>query len=384
MYLDKAQRKLQPRPPKTIESKQPSFNHIEWNAQHILSNWYQEGNILWLRHPNGWTYWMMPDGFLLEEIHESVLYLSLEILLGPWVPETKNWSVKQRKKGAKLALAYSGGVDSTAAALLLPAETILSYHQRDFDSMLSHNLPKMVFQAWNEINDREVLIILSNHEKIRTYYDLPNGFSTAHAAGVHLILLSSHLDLGGIAFGTPIDNTWLKSGRKYRDFATSQYWVKWKKKFEKAGLEYVLPINHISEAGAIKICMQSNLSQQINSCLRGKDGEACRNCWKCFHKNGPMGREFNPNSKEITAFLNTTPLRTAQHALWALKTQGLEELAPHLTPHIAEDLAWWEQAYPKGLEIIEQPLREYVKEKTEEKLDWMSKPFKLESVDLKV
>ncbi len=107
--------------------------------------------------------------------------------------------------------------------------------------------------------------------------------------------------------------------REYRDFSNSQYWLKWKKKFESAGLDYVLPINHISEAGAIKICMESNLADKINSCLRGKDGEACRNCWKCFHKNGPMGRDINPKSKEITTFLNTTPLRMAQHALLGIK-----------------------------------------------------------------
>ncbi len=384
LYLDKAQRKLQSYRPKIIQTKLPSFDNLEWNNHDLLSNWYQEENILWLRHPNGWTYWMMPDGFLLEEVHESVLYLALEILLGPWVPETKNWNAMQSNKGINLALAYSGGVDSTAAALLLPNETILSYHQRDFDSMLSHNLPNKIFRAWSEINNREVLIVRSNHEKIRTYYGLPNGFSTAHAAGIHLILLSNHLDLRGIAFGTPIDNTWLRSGREYRDFSNSQYWLKWKKKFESAGLDYVLPINHISEAGAIKICMESNLADKINSCLRGKDGEACRNCWKCFHKNGPMGRDINPKSKEITTFLNTTPLRTAQHALWALKKQDLENLAPHLIQFIEEDLSWWEQAYPKGLEIIDQPLRAHIKEKTEDKIDWMSKPFKLESVDLKV
>ncbi len=59
LYLDKAQRKLQSYRPKIIQTKLPSFDNLEWNDHDLLSNWYQEENILWLFHPNGWTYWMM-------------------------------------------------------------------------------------------------------------------------------------------------------------------------------------------------------------------------------------------------------------------------------------------------------------------------------------
>ena len=220
--------------------------------------------------------------------------------------------------------------------ILMPKDTILAYHERNFTSMLNHSLPHSTFIAIKERTNREVLCIPSNHEKIRTFSGKKTGFSTANGACVHLILLADYLDLSSIAFGTVIENTWLKKGLKYRDFSSSHYWNYWPKKFEQAGLMYVLPINHITEAGALSICNQSAFSAVVNSCLRGRDGEWCGKCWKCFLKNGPLGRKIDSSSKEISFFLNKKPLRTAQHALWALKVQGLENLAPHLSVHINE------------------------------------------------
>jgi hypothetical protein len=355
----------------------------EWNLDDLLSNWRLEDRRLWLRHPWGYVYWDMPEGFSLDTTSPALLHLALEVLLGPWVPETKRWNAT-RPIGQRLALSYSGGVDSTAAMLLLPDDTLLAYHERDFPSMLSHSLPHRTFEAVRERTGREVVCIPSNHEVIRTLHGKQTGFSTAHAAGAHLILLADHFDLRGIAFGTPIDNTWLKKGKTYRDFSESFYWTHWSKKFLQAGLHYVLPINHISEAGALMVCKQSPLVDVVNSCLRGDEERWCGRCWKCFHKNGPLGRSFDPTSTEIQTFLNTTPLRTAQHALWALKTQDLGHLVPHLAPFLEADLSWWEQAYRPGLALIDEQWRTGVEERTTGYLNWMEEPAPLEGVDLQV
>ena len=353
-----------------------------WDEVDLLSNWFQEGQRVWLRHPWGWTHWDMPKGYDLASTHPSLLHLAMQVLLGQWVKTTKEWSVEPRRPGSRLGLAYSGGVDSTAAMLLLPDDTILAYHQRNFDSMLSHSLPITTFEAIHQRMNRDVICIPSNHERIRTYHGKPNGFSDAHASGVHLILLADHLDLGGIAFGTPIDNTWLKKGSFYRDFSTDPYWLKSRAMFAKAGLAYVLPINHISEAGALEVCRQSELADVVNSCLRGVGERWCGRCWKCFHKNGPLGRDFDPKAPEITTFLNTKPLRTAQHALWALQVQQLEHLAPHLGVYLQSDLSWWAEAYPPGLSLIDEPWRATVEARTDAMLKRMRQPYPLESVHI--
>ena len=357
-------------------------NKTEWDAQNPLANWYQEGETVWLRHPWGWTHWIMPKGYQLSQTHPSILALAMYVLLKPWVPEVEKIVTDSRAFGNKLALSYSGGTDSAAAGILLPDDTILSYHERSFTSMINHELPHHLFDQIYKKNGRRVLCIQSNHERIRTFHGKANGFSTDYAAGVHLILLADHLDLEGIAFGTPIDNTWLEKGRRFRDFSKSWHWMHWREKFAHAGLRLELPINHISEAGALRICQQSNLADDINSCLRCVDGQGCQRCWKCFHKNGPLGRPMDPNSTEIQKFLNSSPLRTAQHALWAIQIQKLDYLVPHLSKELENNFQWWELAYAPGIELISEPWKRTVKERTEQMIRYMGTPPLLHDVDL--
>ena len=364
------------------ESVPRSISHLVWNEENLLDNWYQEDHLVWMRHPWGWTHWVMPDDFTLSDVHPSLLSLATNVLLKPWIPETVNIETPEREVGSKLALAFSGGVDSAAAAMLLPDDTILAYHERSFPSLLSHDLPLRLFKQIEMRWNRNVMIIPSNHEKIRTIHGKQVGFSTDYAAGVHLILMADYLDLSGIAFGTPIDNTWLQKGRKYRDFKDTWHWNYWRESFAKAGLHLVIPINHISEAGALKICQQSDLIDEINSCLRGDGDEYCGQCWKCFHKNGPLGRKIDPHSKEIQILLNKMPLRTAQHALWAIQKLKLEHLVPHLSDELKSPLDWWEEAYRPGLELIQQPWRDIVQERTEKWLPYMQDEKMLQCVNL--
>lgn len=353
-----------------------------WNEKTPLSNWYQEENRLWLRYPNGWIFWDMPQDFELSETHESLLLLAMNVLLQPLGIRYLSKEIQMRPNGSNASLAFSGGIDSTAAAILLPKNTILSYHQRAFPSALNHELPERLFNILEQNFDRSVLCVPSNHELIRASAGEKIGFSTDFAAGVHLILLSDTLDLGTIAFGTPMDNTWLVKGSKYRDFSNSNYWIRWKKYFSHAGLNLEFPINHISEAGALRVCQQSGFIDYINSCLRGSDGVECGACWKCFNKNGPLGREIQFESKEIQKFLHRIPLRTGQHVLWSLQTQNLEDKVPHLQHFLGESLVWWERYYEPGLEIISAELRSVVEENTKKYLQPMGENAPIEKVDL--
>ena len=181
--------------------------------------------------------------------------------------------------------------------------------------MLNHGLAERQFPVWEKSFNRKILQIPSNHELLRTNLGKNIGFSTDFAAGVHLILLADLLDLGTIGFGTPLDNTWLSKGRTYRKFSESKYWEKWKSSFLHSGLNLEFPINHISEAGALIICENSGFIDSINSCLRGNSIEGCGRCWKCFHKNGPLGRKVVFESKEIQTFISTIPLRTGPTCL---------------------------------------------------------------------
>ena len=348
-----------------------------WKPEKPISNWYQEGSKLWFRYPDGWVFWDMPEGFELKNTHQSLLLLSMNILLKPYDIRYETNGCKQRPFGNNIALSYSGGIDSTAAALLLPENTILAYHERSFLSSLNHDLASKVFDIWEQNFNRAVLRIPSNHELIRSSVNLPVGFSTDFAAGVHLILLADFLDLNTISFGTPIDNTWLKKGATFRDFSTSSYWERWRRFFNHAGLILEFPINHISEAGAMKICQKTGFSDAVNSCLRGDGVSGCGSCWKCFNKNGPLGRKVDFDSREIQIYLNRIPMPTAMHALWSIKVQQLEQRVPQWSDQLSESLDWWEMYYPPGLDLIGGSLRNDIERKTKSFLESMQQPYPL-------
>lgn len=365
--------------PRNEEPSGPE-NKVEWNPDEIISNYVQEGPRLWLKTPHVWVYWDMPADFDLAKTNHALLELAAELLLSPWIKSTKRPFSAKRDFGDHYSLAFSAGTDSTAAMLLMPENTILAYHQRDYDSMIDHrNALKLI----DHINSyRDVFVIKSNHEKIRKAYGKPNGFSTDYASGVHLILLADHLNLKGVAFGLVIENGWLEKASKFRNFPETSHWKYWSNRFNEAGLHLVLPTNMISEAGCMKICHSNEIGQYLNSCMRGDGKGGCGRCWKCFHKNGPLGRKIDVSSHEISTYLQKRPLRTAMHALWAIKKMNLEHLAPDLKNQLQQDFSWWENYYPPGLEILPVDLRQPIEKSLNKNLEVMKDFNELTKINL--
>ncbi|MAH90918.1 MAG: hypothetical protein CMA11_04035 [Euryarchaeota archaeon] len=364
------------------EDNEPSGpkRRVEWNPEEIISNYVQEGSRLWLKTPHVWVYWDMPADFDLEKTNHALLELAAELLLRPWIESTKRPFSTKRDFGDNYSLAFSAGTDSTAAMLLMPGNTILAYHQRDYDSMIDHrNALKLIDHIKTY---RDVFVIKSNHEKIRKAYGNPNGFSTDYASGAHLVLMADYLNLKGVSFGLVIENGWLKKASKFRDFADSNHWKYWSKRFNEAGLHLVFPTNMISEAGCMKICHSNEIGQHLNSCMRGDGQVGCGKCWKCFHKNGPLGRKIDVSSHEISTYLQKRPLRTAMHALWAIKKMHLEHLVPDLEIQLQQDFSWWEDYYAPGLEILPPDLREIIQNNLELYLQQLEDSSHLTSIDL--
>jgi hypothetical protein len=50
----------------------PKHSNLEWNSQDMTLNSLQKGNRLWMVHPHGWTYWDMPDDFVLAATHPDL------------------------------------------------------------------------------------------------------------------------------------------------------------------------------------------------------------------------------------------------------------------------------------------------------------------------
>jgi len=367
---------------KQLQTKQPRPPiEVDWNASAMADNFIQVGERVWFRHPDGYVFWDMPVGFSLNKTHPDLLRLTAETLLYPWEKSTQKPFEGTRSTGNNVGLSYSAGTDSTAAAIVMPENTILAYHRRSYTSLLDHRNAERMIKHMKQDRGKEVVLIDSNHELIRTFHNKQMGFSSDFASGSHLILLADYLDLAGIAFGMPIDNTWLWKGRKFRHFQKSEFFQYWKNRFLDAGLELYLPIAGVSEAGAMIICEKYGVTPFLNSCMRGDGLEGCGRCWKCFHKNGPLGRPFDIDSHEISTFLQRRPMPTTTHALWALQTMNYGHKVPDLDHLLDRDYSWWTKVYPHSKEILPELWREETWMKICQYLELMDEPYEVESIN---
>ena len=347
----------------------------------MVQNFIQEGSRLWMIHPQGWTHWDMPNDFALSQTHPDLLRLTAEILLHPWHKSSRTPLEGTRILGTKPSLAFSAGTDSTAAALIDAGKYdfgISSEKFQEYPRPSKCRPPTIAFMK--DEREKIVIDISSNHELIRTYHFKQIGFSSDFACATHLILLADHFDIGAIAFGMPLDNTWLKKGRRFREFLETDYYTYWDERFSKCGLDLLLPIAGLSEAGAMKICTNENLLPYLNSCLRGDGVSGCGTCWKCFHKNGPLGRPFDIRASGIQTLLQRRPLPTATHALWAIKQLKLEAEVPDLKECLKQDFSWWTSYYPPAKNILQERWQEEIWNNISNYLSPMKQPYPVESV----
>ena len=326
-------------------------------------DWKQEGNKLILNTMKGETHWIMPDDWKLEWTNEDLLRLVEALLYNNWeemftIKKSINEYKGTRKFGKNIGLSFSGGVDSTAAMLVLPEDTKLVYHERDenLGGTLKQDNPLHMIKEMKK-NGKEVIIVKSNHEKVRMYHGHLRGFSSDWAPAIGLILLADYLDLGYIAYGTTLGESFLDKGYYYRDFYNHPSQVLWRKAFNNAGLHLILPVGGISEVAINKIVQQSVYKNLAHSCLRAPIGEDCRLCSKCFRKsllNGWHMKEGYLETQEMKNKLN--PLYQAHTVIFGCQKRGLH--LKEIEPYINMNVDWVRRYYPYGLQLVPKELRQ--------------------------
>lgn len=306
--------------------------------------------------------------------------VATQTLLSPWHNDLLEGWTPSRPRGQKVGLAFSGGIDSTAAMLLLPEDTVLAYHRRSFKSNLQHRGAEQLFRHLKK-SGRTVHSIPSNHEIIRQHHGLPNGFSTDMASAVHLILTADHFDLQGIAFGMPIDNTYLWHGHRWREFSESGWWRRWVPLLSSVGLDIVLPIGGISQASTVRLVQEAGLGDVVSSCLRAPF-PGCGRCWKCFHKHTLLGRAADVEAREIQTFLAKRPLKTATHVLWWIGQHDRWDLVPDLAHMKDHDLSAWTTHYAPAFDLLPDWIRSHVQQAVERNIPRMPDDAALIGQDL--
>ena len=335
----------------------------------VLKRWSQNGSRLYFNSGNREIYFEMPIGWDIDTTHPDLFRVAHHFLCSPWEKGIlENWE-PTRPQGWRCGLAFSAGVDSTACMELMPPQTVLMYHQRDgFESKLNHANALRFINKLRE-DGKQVVTVKSNHEQIRLDHGKSVGFSTDLAGAVHVILLADYFELGSIAMGMPLENSYLFHGHKGRDFNRSSYWKTHSSILTKAGLDLIFPSSGASEIINQQIVENSPYSEYAESCLRSKEaGKVCGKCWKCFRKNSLKGKEVQIQG-EIEVFLNKKPLKQAISTLYAIQRlpqaqqDSIRNRFPGVGELLEEDYSLIERYNPAFLDLIPDVYQGYVKEK---------------------
>ncbi len=279
----------------SAEEEPSSSNRKLVDTYDVSLRWRQQGRLLLFDALTRTVRFNMPLGWTIQDTHPDLFRLAHYLLTSPWEQGVLNGWIPTREKGWRFSLSYSAGVDSHACLELMPKNTVVMYHERvGFKSALNHTNALEMLDALQD-DGYAVVRIESNHEQIRFDRGKSPGFSTDLAVGVHAVLMADFFGFSGVAFGTPLENSFLFHGHTGRDFLNSKYWIHHKSIFEKAGLDLILPTAGLSELINLKITEHSKHGSLAQSCLRSNvQGATCGACWKCFRKTpyGVMWSKF--------------------------------------------------------------------------------------------
>jgi len=196
---------------------------------------------------------------------------------------TSNHVVEPRKaaRSFRMGLAFSGGVDSTAALSVLPADTVPVFMLRPGRKKSLYN-PEAALESCNLLSEigYDVRIVECDVEYLRN----PVGFPTDLAHAIPAILLADELSIDALSFGTVLESAFGIGHQSFRDYFSGSHKRFYGSLFESVGISLTLPISGISEVGTSIIVNSSPLGQFSQSCIRGGWGKPCNRCWKCCRK----------------------------------------------------------------------------------------------------
>jgi chondroitin synthase len=353
--------------------------------------WVQQGSVLSFDALTRTVHFHMPPNWSLERTHDDLLRLAHFVLNSPFEDGILEGWVPTRKQGSRPGLAFSGGVDSTAAMMLMPPETVLIYNERiGLKSILDHtNALRFIDELAK--HGRPVLRVQSDHEGIRLDHGKPAGFSTDLAGAVQVILLADYFDLGYLAMGMPLENAYLFHGHTGRDFIQTRFWKFHSKIFSKAGLELYYPVAGLSEFANQRLVESEEIGRYAQSCLRSnQSGEVCGQCWKCFRKNSMRGRDIRLEG-ETLSFLGKRPLKQAASTLYAIQRlpeeqqQQITSLHEDLGELLGADYGFLDRFHPGALLLVPERYRSRTESKIRALIDQMTdvEQEQLLSMDLK-
>lgn len=279
------------------------------------------------------------------------------------------------KSDGRPGLAFSGGMDSTAALALMPSKTVPVFLDRPHraNTTLYNKSAAKATLAFLEAKGIPNIAISTDVEFIRK----PVGFPTDLASGIPVLALASHFQFDSVGFGTVMESAYRIGHEKSRNYVEAPHYKVWAPLFEAAGLPLFLPVAGVSEVGTSTIVHRSPYRGMARSCIRGDWPQTCDNCWKCFRKqlieHGINQTDFNDHqflkslqSKEVVSKLSAEFISHENVLGWALnKIQRGPKLNVLYDRLVAStySLHHLETFYPPAIDLVPPKYKLHVLEK---------------------
>ena len=267
-------------------------------------------------------------------------------------------------------LAFSGGIDSTAALLLLPENTVCVWLDRPTlgKKTMYNKSAAQHTMSFTKKKGYDVHEISCDVEHVRS----PVGFPVDLSSGIAAIAVSSLCNGNSIAYGMVMESAYRTGHSKYRNYPISKHFRTWSQCFEAAGIPLFLPVAGVSEVGTSAIVLASEFDGNARSCIRGEWPNSCENCWKCFRKKlvdfRILSKSMNEEEliqwmrvREVKYKLNSWPVAHENVLAWSLKNPLLkgrirDSLLNRLegSTRSLEALTKW---YPPSLDLVPGPLK---------------------------
>lgn len=294
-------------------------------------------------------------------------------MVGPTIgPVDPALTPRVRPAGGRVGLAYSGGVDSTAALAVLPADTVSCFLNRvdpPREPMPSAYSPAAALHACLELDKqgRRTVVVDSDVEHLR----IPVGFTSHFVNAAGAILLAEHERLDSLAWGVIAESAYGIGHERYVDWRSrNARW--WGPTFAAAGLPMCNPVAGVSEVGTAMIVRRAPEGAVAQSCVRGEVDAPCRNCAKCVRKllldaaitgawPDDAGLDALFRTRQASKFLGQQPIKHENVVAWIagrytgtnLTMRRLQER----TRSGEQDLDWLTRSYGPAIELLPEPHR---------------------------
>lgn len=220
-------------------------------------------------------------------------------------------------EGGRVGLAYSGGVDSTAALRLLPDDTCCVFCEMEgpTDHRSTMYRPEAARHAVRAVADAgwDVVSVGTSVEHLGERIAFPvTDASSVESSGAPIALLADHLRVDAVAFGTVMEVTYGVGFGPFKDHLRNIEHRRWRRLLNAAGIDALLPLAGVSEVGAMRVVAASPLGDFAQSCVRGDAGRPCMNCVKCVRKTltGAAISGVWPDADEIDRLILVPQFRT--------------------------------------------------------------------------